>query len=384
MKKMMLFMGLVGTGFLYLTSCQDTTKTLVAKTPKLPDVAYEYAKAMPSDSFKVASDNMPNTNQVTDGGATLGRVLFYDPKLSLNNLVACASCHKQDKAFSDDVALSVGFANQKTSRNSMAIANVRYQKQYFWDQRESKLEEMVLQPVKNHVEMGMENLDNLAAKLAKVDYYPALFEKAYGTPEVTKERLGKAMAQFLHSMVSVNSKYDEGSKQNFANFSQDELAGRELFFQKMNCSACHGGANFNERKDGSKKNVANIGLDKYYTDGGLGARSGGSSDQVGQFKIPTLRNVSLTGPYMHDGRFKTLEEVVDHYSDRVVLHENLDKKMRGVVRLSTGGYANDTTQLDIAQRFNLSVQEKKSLVSFLKTLTDDKYTKDVRFADPFQ
>jgi cytochrome c peroxidase len=386
MKKSLLFALAIGGTVLYLASCQKNATTggdsAQAKTLHLPAQPMTYVSDVPETFRSIAKDHTPADNQITDHGATLGRVLFYDPKLSLNNLVACASCHKQDRAFSDPTAFSVGFENKKTTRNSMALANVRYQGQYFWDERESKLEDMVLQPVKNHIEMGMENIENLTQKLAKVEYYPALFEKAFGTREVTKERVGKALGQFLRSMQTSNSKYDQGVKTNFSNLTYEENYGRDLFFKKLNCGACHGGANFNERQDGKKGNFANIGLEGNYVDNGKGARPDGSTVLNGTFKIPTLRNIGLTAPYMHDGRFTTLEQTVEHYNSKVVLHDNLDDKMRGVVIIN-GYYQNDPTLFQTAQRLNLSTSDKAALVAFMKTLTDDSYTKDERFSNPF-
>ncbi len=308
-------------------------------------------------------------SNITDAGATLGRVLFYDRQLSINNAVACGSCHRQEFAFADGQTGSPGFGGKMTPRNSMAIVNVALNNNLFWDSRLASLREMVIQPVQNHIEMGMESMDVLSSKLAKSDFYPPLFEAAFGSPEVNEDRIASALTQFLSAMITANSKFDHGQENGFVNFSELEKMGKALFFsERAMCSSCHSGANFSA-PDGpgdpygtpTLKGTANIGLDLVYKDNGKGE---------GQFKIPSLRNIALTAPYMHDGRFNTLEEVVEHYNSGIQAHRNLDPKFIG----PDGN----------PKRLELNALEKSALVAFLKTLTDEELLRDIRFSDPFQ
>jgi cytochrome c peroxidase len=316
------------------------------------------------------NSNIRHNPAITNEAATLGRVLFYDPRMSLNNSVSCGSCHHQDKAFSDGLALSTGFGGKITPRNSMAIVNVGFNNHLFWDSRESNLQTMVTKPIQNHIEMGMENMEALEKKLSTVQYYEPLFKNAFGTSQVTKERISSAVTQFLCSMVSCNAKFDAVVEER-ANYTPLEKMGHDIFFgDAANCKSCHAGASFSAPDDPNMggsysspdvEGTANIGLD-------LQARDAGK--RAGQFKIPSLRNIALTAPYMHDGRFKTLEEVVNHYSNGIKAHPNLDKKFVG----ADGS----------PKRLNLNVIEKQALIAFLHTLTDEKITKDEKFSDPFK
>jgi cytochrome c peroxidase len=286
--------------------------------------------------------------------ATLGRVLFYDNILSLNNTVACASCHKQSLAFADNAAFSTGFMSKLTPRNSMSIVNLREHEGLFWDLRESNLATMVVKPVQNHIEMGFDDMQHVVAKMNAVDYYKPLFFKAFGNNEISEEGIQSALATYLRSMVTYNTKYDAGMNNSFANFNSQEIMGKELF--ETHCASCHFGTEFKA----PWQNSANIGLDQTYTDQGTGE---------GNFKIPSLRNIALTGPYMHDGRFNTLSEVVEHYNSGIKNHPQLNWELRG----PDGG----------PQRLNMSQGDKDALVAFLNTLTDWKFVSDPRFSNPF-
>jgi cytochrome c peroxidase len=313
-----------------------------------------------------------NTTQIHDDVATLGRVLFYDTKMSINNTIACGSCHLQSKAFSDVGSGSVGFKGIATTRNSMAIANPMLTRNLFWDTRTKSLQDMVLQPVQNHIEMGMENLDFLKTKLQNTTYYPQLFKNAFGTEGVTKEGINAALMQFLASMVSHNSKFDAGAKAKFSNFNELETMGHALFnSERLSCAKCHAGANFSLADENTFDNpyggssgaegTANIGLNMVYQDNGRGN---------GKFKIPSLRNVELSAPYMHDGRFKTLDEVVEHYNKGIQFHPSLDANLKDAK--------------GEPKRLNLTNLEKTALIAFLQTLTDKTYTTDVKYSDPFR
>ncbi len=313
--------------------------------------------------------NVALQNKVTDHGATLGRVLFYDKKLSLNNKIACASCHLQENGFADVSRFSVGFDGGLTKRNASSITNPADMQTFFWDSREDNLKEMVLQPVKNHIEMGMDNFDALEKKLGQLDYYKPLFQNAFGNEKVTREGIAEAMSQFLTSMVSANSGFDAAipggwGVQNPGALTIEEQQGLNLFFGQAQCATCH---NPNPNGTFFQETFADIGLEQNPTDKGLGANSPGKD---GMFKIPSLRNVALTAPYMHDGRFATLEEVVNHYSDNIANSANLHWTLKG----GDGQ----------AIRMNLSETDKKSLVAFLNALTDNQYVNDPKFSDPFK
>ena len=352
----------------------------VEQVLNLPETPYNYSVYTVPNHFGAPPitnlDNTPNTNPVTDEGATLGRVLFYDKSLSLNNSVACASCHKQELAFSDDAAFSTGFEEGLTGRNSMGLSNAMYyeNEKFFWDERAATLEEQVLMPIQDPIEMGMD-LDNLVEKLETLSYYKELFENAFGTTEITSEKISLALAQFVRSMVSYQSKLDEGLAQiqgpagptdDVPGFSAEENRGREIFNtpQLGGCSGCHA----TELQVGIE--ALNNGLDASTTDGGLADVTGLTTDE-GKFKVPSLRNIELTGPFMHDGRFTTLTEVIEHYNSGVENHPNLDNRLR------VPGQPNQV------KRLNLSTSDKLALEAFLKTLTDQVFLTDEKFSDPF-
>ncbi len=360
--------------FVLVSSCliiacsknEPVADVLVA--PNLPEQVYTYSELDLSlhPSLQGNDDYI-----IVDEVATLGRVLFYDTKLSATNGIACASCHAQQAGFSDLTRFSKGFRDQLTTRNAMSISNTIFMRGFFWDLRTRNLEALVLMPIQNHIEMGMEDLDILVNKLGEVDYYAPLFEAAFNTPEISKERISISVAQFLNSMVSLNAKYDQGLASNFSNFTQMEKIGMDLFRDKARCVNCHGEPTFDSRWGSI---VANIGLDLEYEDPGMGDVGNPSSSKNGVFKIPSLRNIALTGPYMHDGRFSTLVEVVDHYNEGIQNHPSLDWRLRS--------FNQDTGESEPLQ-LNLDDFEKKALVSFLKTLTDEDYVNDVRFSNPF-
>lgn len=331
----------------------------------LPDQPYAYRQQDLPDHFLFVEGQLQD--RVTDQGATLGRVLFYDPALSLNNKIACASCHHQENGFADPKRFSVGFDEGLTKRNANSIVNPIASSMFFWDAREDNLTEMVLQPIKNHVEMGMDNFDALEHKLAALPYYPPLFKNAFGDEQITRERLADALSQFLNAMVAANSKFDRSEPHGWGSsdlsvFTEQERQGFELFFGSAGCAGCHNPVPFSSFGN----DWADIGLDVTYDDKGLGANQPGME---GMFKIPSLRNVALTAPYMHDGRFATLLDVVNHYSDNVQASPNLDWRLRDG---------------DNARRLNLNQTEKEALIAFLGTLTDEQFIVDPKFSDPFE
>jgi cytochrome c peroxidase len=317
-------------------------------------------------------NNTPANNPVTDNGATLGRVLFYDKRLSANNTVSCSSCHQAEHGFSDPRPLSTGFAGGLTDRNSMGLTSAKFypRRSFFWDERSATLEDQVLQPIQDAVEMGM-TLPGLVTKLSAETYYAQLFTDAFGSPNITSDRISRALAQFVRSIVSSQTKYDTGVATNFANFTAEENLGRQIFtgaIGNATCLACHGTDNF------VPGNLNNNGIENPSIDRGVGAITGNPADD-GKFKTGSMRNIALTAPYMHDGRFATLEQVVEFYNSGVTAHPNLSAPLRNPPGAPNPGQP---------RRLNLTTAQKSALVAFLNTLTDTTVTTDPRFADPFK
>jgi cytochrome c peroxidase len=294
-------------------------------------------------------------------------VLFYDRKLSRNNLTSCGSCHQQGRGFADPNKLSIGFQGGTTGRHSMGLSNARFYNRgrFFWDERAASLEVQVVTPIQDSVEMGM-TLSDLVTKLSATDYYPPLFQAAFGTPDVTSDRISKALAQFVRSMVTYQSKYDSAFVNGTPNFqavlTASEVRGQQLFGPGINgqgrsvrCDRCH--ATNAQVAPG----LENTGLDAISTDAGAG---------LGRFKVPSLRNVAVRSRFMHDGRFTSLEEAVQFYNAGVQNNPNLSPLLRN--------------QDGTVTRLNLTAQEAADLVAFLQTLTDNAFLNDPKFSDPFQ
>jgi cytochrome c peroxidase len=367
---------IIGEEDIVVDSGMDATdQQILAQTLNLPNGYYDYEGTATLPDFLnnqnvLNEDNTPNNNRITNAGATLGRVLFYDTKLSANNTISCASCHGKEVGFSDDNFLSLGFEGGFTGRNSMGIANARFYEngRFFWDERASTLENQVLMPIQDHIEMGM-TLNELVTKLENEDYYDILFRDAFGDEAVTTNRISLALSQFVRSIVSFNSKYDQGLAQgrnggnggNLPNFTAQENQGLRLFNQ-LNCDNCHRTELF------VGDQARNNGLDAVIKDNGLGNVTGNANDN-GKFKVPSLRNIELTAPYMHDGRFATLLEVVEHYNSGVQLSLTLDNRLRNGNQ---------------PRRLNLSDADKAALVAFMKTLTDADLANEVKYSNPFK
>ena len=360
------------------------SETVVKRELSLPVIPYRYADPILPDHVTAVAgffDNTPDENPITNAGATLGRVLFYDPTLSVNGSISCASCHNQVHAFTDERRFSKGFEGEKVDRNSMSLVNLRYYRpgKFFWDERAGSLEDQVLMPIENSVEMG-HRLSRLLSQLQRDPIYPALFKSAFGTPSVTERRLARALSQFIRSMVSVGSRYDIGRAQvdsvldPFPNFSEQENYGKQQFFGRAKCAECHlpevGGASAEARQSAffylESPTVNGVDSDSEDLDGGVGAITGLKKDW-GRFKATSLRNVELTAPYMHDGRFRTLDQVIEHYNWSVKPHRNLDARLED---FAANGLA-------------LPEVEKVALTEFLSTLTDPEFINDPKFSDPF-
>ncbi|MDB4908666.1 MAG: hypothetical protein JWO05_3450 [Gemmatimonadetes bacterium] len=333
--------------------------------PVLPtvDFAYSDASAPLPAHYRggplAGADNTPGDNAITNPGAALGHVLFHDVRLSVDDRISCGSCHVQSLGFGDSARFSAGSNGGVTTRHTMGIVNARFYQRgrFFWDERASSLEAQVLQPIQNPVEMGM-TLEQLRLKVSATSYYPPLFQAAFGTSEVTTDRIARALAQYVRSIVSTGSRFDSsfagGNTVNLALLTEQEQEGFQLFNGPAGCAACHG-TNANVSDD-----VHNTGLDATVTDVGAGG---------GRFKAPSLRNVAVRAPFMHDGRFKTLAQVVEFYDSQVQPNPNLDPRLRGA-----GG---------LPKRLGLTASHRASLVAYLNTLTDPVLLKAAKFASPF-
>lgn len=322
-----------------------------------------------------ALDNLPAGSSITDRGATLGRVLFYDKQLSINGAVSCASCHRQAFGFDDAVRFSTGFAGTAfTTAHAMRLGNIRYWQPgtMFWDRRAASVEAQASQPITHPVEMGWDTaaggIPALINRLQGLAYYQELFTLAFGSATITEARIQDALAQFERSMISSSSRWDTAYAQVFnangpnrnlnvtlADFTAQEDRGRQLFMTGpggggAGCAACHVPPTF-ALAAGSRSN----GLD-------AGERT--------LFKSPSLKNVGLSKAFMHDGRFSTLADVVEHYNSGVQDGPALDNRLRG-----PGG---------VPQRLGLSVADKAALVAFMLTLNDTAFVSDPRFSNPFR
>ncbi|AXT54483.1 cytochrome-c peroxidase [Aquimarina sp. AD1] len=371
----------------------------------LPDVFFNYANiVLPEhytensfpDQFQfqaaIEFDNTPIDNPITDAGATLGRVLFYDEKLSANGTVSCASCHKAEHGFSDPDILSKGFEGGLTRRHSMGIVNARFYEggKFFWDERAATLEEQVLMPFQDEVEMGL-TLQELTNIVAEQTYYWSLFADAFGDQNITSDRISRALAQFIRSLVSTTSKYDQARSDvdspivDFPNFTEQENEGKRLFYMprpltnglNANCVACHVSEAFvapiptvTPIPSGITTFATTNGLDAISTtDLGVNETTANPND-IGKFKVPSLKNIAIRPPYMHDGRFATLEEVIEHYSSGIQNHQSLISPL-----------VNSEGQVG---QFNFTEEEKEALIAFLNTLTDNQMLTDEKYSNPFE
>lgn len=315
--------------------------TTTVTTPNLPATVYNYNVPYPAHVAQAlqAQDNTPAGNAITNDGATLGRVLFYDKNLSRNNTISCASCHSPAKGFSDDAIKSLGFNGGLTGRHSMPTLNLRFYQngRMFWDERAATLEDQVLMPIQDTTEMGM-TLANLVTKLQSVSYYPNLFQKAFGSSQITSDRISRALSQFLRSIVTYQSKYDR-VKQGQESFTADEAAGEQLFNTprgpgNLSCNSCHSAPMF------ITSNAPPFGLADP-NDAGINGQN--------RFKSSTLRNVTQHQPLFHNGSVATLDAML---AGNIPAH-------------------------------GVPPQDRPRIIAFLRTLTDNTVSTEPRFADPF-
>ncbi len=344
---------------------------------------FDYAGLTPPSYIR---KNNAATRPVTDAGATLGRVLFYDTELSRDRTVSCATCHRQGLAFSDDEQTSLGVAG-RTGRHSMRLVNVRFAREgrMFWDERAEDLENQTTQPIQDHLEMGFSGrqgdpaLDSLLTRLMGLDYYNELFAFVFGDTVVTEERLQDALSQFVRSIHSFDSRFDEGrvaagdDRRPFANFTAQENRGKDLFILPPNldagngriggglgCAGCHQPPEFD--------------LDPAARNNGVIRTAGGVGTDLTVTHAPTLRDVvqadgTPNGPHMHTGDF-TLDDVLDHYN-RIDATGNPDLD----VRLRPQGVVMD---------LRLTTEEREAVEAFLRTLAGQALYTDPRWSDPFR
>ncbi len=308
----------------------------------------------PEPAYKIKS------NPVNEAGFELGRRLFYDGKLSRDGTIACAECHSQTYAFTHHGhSISHGIDNLLGARNAPAVQNTAFKRAFFWDGGVFDLDLLSIAPITSPVEMD-ENLGKVLEKLRADPTYPAQFEKAFGSSEINTERFLKALSQFMNALISDNSKYDKYlRKEPGGTLTADELEGLKLFEQK--CSTCHAGVLFTD------ESFRNNGLEYNFRDTDFGRMNvTGLETDKHKFKVPSLRNVGYTAPYMHDGRFSTLEEVLAHYSKNMVYSTTIDPV------LVDGHLAG----------IPMTNTEQSKIILFLKTLNDESFIKNPKFAAP--
>ena len=346
-------LGVVSVLFLLLIVFQYCSKkdaTPVADTttdpqPSLPATPYNYLQVYPAylQTAMALNNNTPANNQLTNDGATLGRVLFYDKHLSKNNTISCGSCHKPATSFTDNVQFSKGFEGGFTTRTSMPLLNVSFYKsgKMFWDERSATLEDQVLQPIQNHVEMGL-TVAELVSKVSALSYYPSLFTKAFGSTAIDSTKISKALAQFVRSIIPYQSKYDL-VKQNLASFTPAEQAGEQLFLNATppppappaTCAGCHTPPLFITSQPTAAFGLADA------NDLGI--------NNTGTFKVGSLRNIAITAPYFHNGSVASLQALL---TSNIPAHR-------------------------------VAPQDVQNIQAFLQTLTDQTTVAEARFSDPF-
>lgn len=343
-----------------LISCGDSTTSEPTQLVKLDTTSFIL------DAQGLPAPQLPSDNKLTVQTVKLGRMLFYDKQLSKDGTQACATCHQQKDGFSDIRRFSIGVENLPGKRQAMPIVNLAWHKRgFFWDGRAASLREQSLKPIQDPLEMN-ETLGNVVTKISSSSSYKDQFIRAFGTDSVSSYRISLALEQFMFTMVSGNSKYDKVLR-GLATLTPEEENGRKLFFTENDvkgaeCFHCHGGFNFTNDR------YMNNGLDEEanFTDLGRFTVTNNPRDRA-TFKVPSLRNIAVTAPYMHDGRITTLEEVVKHYNQGVKQSSTVDPALH--FNLEPGG-------------LNLSSQAQADIIAFLKTLTDETYLNNSAFTAP--
>lgn len=353
--------------FTILLACQgdEQIPPVVEVFPPLDETPYVL-------SYQNLPDpDLPDDNVLTEQGVQLGRMLFYDRTLSKDLSQSCADCHRQVDGFSDKAQFSIGVEGLPGKRQAMPLFNMAWHtNEFFWDGRSVSLREQALIPIQDPLEMN-ETLEDVIAKLEKEKDYQDQFSRAFGSPNISAEKIGLAIEQFMLSLISSDSKYDKYLAGE-VELTESEERGRALFFTEYNpffpefsgadCAHCHGGNNFENDR------YMNNGLDTdaNFIDFGREDVTMDINDRA-KFKVPSLRNVAVTAPYMHDGRFNTLDEVIDHYNSGIQTSSTADPTV--INTKDTGLFLDDG--------------DKEDLINFLKTLTDETFLNDPKFASPF-
>ena len=379
-----------------LTSCTNNSDENYEEITSYPFVEAEFGSSVDLENLaNYANQEVPSYitknnsfgNAITDKGATLGRVLFYDKKLSSNNTVSCSSCHKQEFAFSDPNVASNG-VNGTTGRHSMRLINSKFasETKFFWDERALNLETQTTMPIKDHGEMGFsgengdENFDSLLTKLSAIGYYKELFKFVYGSEEITEVKIQSALAQFIRSIQSFDSKYDTGRAlaandgQPFSNFTPQENQGKNLFLTPpifnangvrvnggLGCAGCHRAPEFD--------------IDPNSLNNGIIGSLAGTGIDTGNTRAPSLRDLVQTngttnGPMMHTGVITSLQAAIGHYGTINIApgNNNLDP------RLKPGG---------VGQQLNLTATQVNAVIAFLRTLSGTNVYTDAKWSNPF-
>ena len=355
-KRFYFFVFMVSLG---LTSCSEKSIESYVNTPtpsplQIPQLFQDL----------ILDPVIPSNNPQTEEGVLLGKKLFFDPILSDDGSLACAGCHNATNAFTDATRFSDGIDGLFGNRNAMPLFNLawNYDNTFFWDGRDLGLENQVFEPITNPLEMHS-TWEAVAEKLQAHPEYPELFNAAFGSQTIDSVLVSKAIAQFERTLISANSKFDKfllGT----ANLTPEESNGFTIFMDesKGDCFHCHGSDNNPLWTDNK---FHNNGLDSTFSDLGLGNVTGDPADN-GKFKTPSLRNLAFTAPYMHDGRFETIEEVINHYSEGLQNSTTIDPLMK---KVDQGGV-------------QLSLQEKADLKAFLLSLSDTDFINNPNFSNP--
>ena len=340
--------------FFFCLNCSNETVGRYEPTPLALEIPQLFSE-------NIIAPVIPNNNPQTVEGVALGKKLFFDTILSADGTQSCFSCHSPENAFTDNTATSDGVDGNFGTRNSMPLFNLawNYNERFTWDGKELSLERQALEPVQNPIELHS-NWEDVVDRLQSHSDYPELFRLAFKTNTITKELTTKAIAQFERTLISANSKFDTYTLGE-TTLTVQELNGLDLFLRedKGDCFHCHGNPNNPLWTDNA---FHNNGLDATFTDLGLGAITGDPNDN-GKFRSPSLRNLAFTAPYMHDGRFATLDEVINHYSEGLQNSPTIDPLMK---KVDEGGV-------------QLTTQEKADLKAFLLTLTDTSFTTNPNF-----
>lgn len=378
---------------LLITNPEEEGGGTVGSDPDQSSVALTFNGSIDlADPHNYGSQTIPNyiqrdnteDNPITDATATLGRVLFYDQELSATRTISCSSCHQQEVAFGDVAVVSEGVSGT-TGRHSMRLVNARFgdEARFFWDERARTLEDQSTEPIRDHIEMGFSgadgdpDFDDLIDRMENIGYYSELFANAFGTTQVTEDRIQRSLAQFIRSLQSFDTKYDVGRAQvnnnnaDFPNFTEEENRGKALFMADarfdnqgvrigggIGCNDCHQAPEFSI-DNGSNNN------------GVIGNLLGGTDLTI--TRSPSLREVFRpngqdNGPFMHDGSLATINDVLSHYNNGIQNNQNLDRSLQ-----SNGN----------PQRLNLTDAEREAVIAFLRTLTGNNVYEDERWANPF-